>query len=78
LIQQAVEGLDLRTGTLSAEDARDIARGVNIGGARFEKSVQQDTAMEPEAGLFGQRQTWSDPEPGEVFDSSLRIRHARV
>jgi hypothetical protein len=48
------------------------------GGARFEKSVQQDTAIECEAGLFGQRQTWSDPEPAELFDSSLRIRHARV
>jgi hypothetical protein len=63
---------------LLAQDARDIARGVNIGGARFEKSVQQDTAIDREAGLFGQRQTWSDPEPAEVFDSSLRIRHARV
>jgi hypothetical protein len=40
--------------------ARDIACGVNTGDARFEKRVQQDTAIEREAGLFGQPQTWSD------------------
>src|ERR1700691_1935107 len=42
--------------------AGDIARGINIGDARFEKSIQQDTAIERKAGLFGQRQTWSDPD----------------
>src|ERR1019366_4282702 len=38
--------------------ARDIARGIDIGDARFEKSIHQNTAIDREASLFGQRQTW--------------------
>src|SRR5665811_914569 len=42
--------------------ARNIARSIDSGDARFEKGIHQDTAIDREAGPFGQCQTWPHPD----------------
>ena len=42
--------------------ARNIARSIDTGDARFEKGIHQDTAIEHKARPFGQRQTWPHPD----------------